>query len=181
MLIDPDLANRFIREYKRFLLAIYESDGKQEEPQRTVEKLAAARRRFVSNRGLFDDYLDTLEEGAEPIDRKIMLAIRNVEFSKWVYLRDLKSCSLFIKADGGSGYGVLGLTDELSFLTQGAGVVLEAGVVALDGQYVCDGLIASLIHLGPNYRKSFNDLYKELRQSGKFLVTPSLSQKKEIR
>lgn len=176
MVIDPAIANRFINEYKRFLLAIYEANGKQEEPQRAVDRLASARRRFISNRGLLDDYISTLEDGTEPIDRKMMLAIRSVEFSKWVYLRDLKSCSIFIKADGGSGYGVLGLTDEISVFTQGVGVVLEAGVVALDDHYVCDGLIASLAHLGPNYRRSYNDLYKNLRTSGRFQASPVLSQ-----
>lgn len=149
MVIDPASANRFIIEYKRFLLSIYKRDDQQEEPLRMVDKLASARRMFISNRGLLDNYTSTLEAGIEPVDRKILLAIRNVEFSRWVYLRDLKAYSIFLKDGGGSGYGVLGLTDEINVLTGGAGVVLETGVFALDDHYVCDGLITSLIHLGP--------------------------------
>ncbi len=33
-------------------------------------------------------------------------------------------------------------------------------------------MIANLVHLGPNIRKSYNELYKELRETGRFLVNP---------
>lgn len=178
MVIDKETAKRFIGEYKKFLLAVYQQAPDKEAPQRVIDMLHAARRKYLANRGILDDYLRTLEDGTEPIDRKMMLAIRNIEFSRWVYLRDLKSCSIFLKEDGDCGYGVLGLNDELKAMTGGPGVVLEAGVVVLDNQYVCDGLIANVIHLGRNMRSSWNDLYKELKQSGKFQVQPLLSNKR---
>lgn len=175
MVIDNVIAKRFIGEYKKFLLAVYQQAPDKEAPQRVIDMLHAARHRYLANRGLLDDYLRNLEDGTEPIDRKMMLAIRNLEFSRWVYLRDLKSCSIFLKEDGECGYGVLGLNDEIKAMTGGPGAVLEAGVVILDNQYVCDGLIGTVAHLGRNMRNSWNDLYKELRQSGKFHVQPSLS------
>ncbi len=176
MLIDPDIANRFMQEYKRFLLAIYEPDAELGESPRTVEKLHSARKRFIANRGLLDEYLKTLEDGVEPIDREIMLALRSIEYSRWVYVRDLKNYSIFLKDGGGCGYGVLSLMDEIAALTGGPGVVLEAGVFAIDDHYVCDGLIANLIHLGSNMRKSCNKLYNELREAGKFQANPLLPQ-----
>jgi hypothetical protein len=51
MVIDKAMAGRFISEYKKFLLAIYRPEPDSPEPQRVIEKLAAARTRFVSNRG----------------------------------------------------------------------------------------------------------------------------------
>jgi len=72
MLVAPDLANRFIHEYKRFLLTIYQPEAAGDEPKRVIEKLHSARQRFIANRGLLDEYLKTLEDGVEPIDRKIM-------------------------------------------------------------------------------------------------------------
>jgi len=175
MIVDPDLANRFMREYKRFLLAIHQPEASGDEPKRVVEKLHSARKRFIANRGLLDEYLKTLEDGFEPIDREIMLALRNIEYSRWVYVRDLKNYSIFLKEGGGFGYGVLGLTDEIAALTGGPGVVLDAGVFAFDDHYVCDGLIASLAHFGPNMRKSCNELYKELREAGRFQANPLLT------
>ncbi|MHB8844407.1 MAG: DUF6398 domain-containing protein [Nitrospirota bacterium] len=139
-----------------------------------IDKLHAARKRFIANRGLLDEYLRKLEGGAEPIDRKILLAIKAIEFSRWVYLRDLKGHSIFLKDNGEHGYGVLGLTDEISAQTGGPGAVLEAGVFAFDEHYICDGLIATLARLGPNIRKSCNEQYKELRETGRFLVNPLL-------
>jgi len=174
--IDTAVADRFILEYKRFLLAIYEPDGEKGEPPQTVEKLHSARKRFIANRGLLDEYLRTLEDGTEPIDRKILLAIKNLEYSRWVYVRDLKNYSIFLRDGGGCGYGVLGLTDELREITGGPGAVLEAGVFAFDDHYVCDGLIASLAHLGPAMRKSFNEVYNELRETGRFQTNPLLPQ-----
>jgi hypothetical protein len=172
MVIDKAIAGRFISEYKKFLLAIYRPEPGSPEPQRVIEKLVAARKRFISNRGLLDGYLCDLEDGTEPIDRRMILAIRSLEFSQWVYLRDLKSCSIFLKKGGEYGYGVLGLNDEIKTITDGPGVFLEAGVIVLDNQYVCDGLIATAVHLGGNMRNSWNELYKELKQSGNFRVRP---------
>ncbi len=172
MVIDKAMAERFISEYKKFLLAIYQHASGTPEPQRVIEKLAAARERFVSNRRLLDEYLIDLEDGSEPIDRQMILAIRSLEFSRWVYLRDLKSYSIFLKVGGEYGYGVLGLNDKIKTITNGPGVFLEAGVVVLDNQYVCDGLIATAVHLGGNMRNSWNELYKELKQSGNFKVRP---------
>jgi len=71
MLVAPDLANRFMHEYKRFLLAIYQPEAAGDEPKRMIEKLHSARKRFIANRGLLDEYLKTLEDGVEPIDREI--------------------------------------------------------------------------------------------------------------
>ena len=175
MVIEPTIANRFINEYKCFLLSIYQPESADDDGKRTVEKLHLARKRFIANRGLLDQYLKTLEDGVEPIDREIMLALRSIEYSRWVYVRDLKNYSIFLKDEGGCGYGVLGLTNELAALTGGPGVVLEAGVFAFDDHYVCDGLIASLAHLGPNMRKSCNELYKELREAGRFQANPLLT------
>ena len=172
MVIDKAIAGRFISEYKKFLLAIYRPDPALPEPQRVIEKLAAARTRFVSNRGLLDEYLRDLEDGTESIDRQIILAIRSLEFSRWVYLRDLKSYSIFLEVGGEYGYGILGLNDEIKAITGGPGVFLESGVVVLDNQYVCDGLIVTAVHLGRNMRNSWNELYKELKQSGNFKVHP---------
>lgn len=176
MVIEPTIANRFINEYKRFLLSIYQPESADDDGKRMIEKLHSARKRFIANRGLLDEYMRKLEDGADPLDRKILLAIRNLEYSRWVYVRDVKSYSIFLKDDGGYGFGVLGLTDEISVMTGGQGVVLEAGVFAFDDHYICDGLYASLAHLGPNIRKSWNELYKELRDAGRFRVNPLLPQ-----
>jgi hypothetical protein len=176
MLIESDIARSFMYEYKRFLLAIYKPGSAKDESLCTVEKLHAARRQFMANRGLLDDYMKKLEDGTDPIDRKIMLAIKSIEYSRWVYLRDLKGYSIFLKDGGCYGYGVLGLTDELHVLTGGTGVVLEAGVFAFDDHYVCDGLIANRMQLGPNIIRSCNELYKELRETGKFQINPLLPQ-----
>jgi hypothetical protein len=177
MVIDNEIAKRFISEYKKFLLAVYQQDPDKEAPQRMIDILHSARRKYLANRGLLDDHMRNLEDGTEPIDKKMMMALRSLEYSTWVYLRDLKSYSIFLKEGGECGYGVLGLNDEIKAITGGPGVILEAGVVLLDNRYVCDGLIANVIHLGQNMRNSWNELYKDLKQSERFHVQPLLSRR----
>ncbi len=100
MVIDNEIAKRFIGEYKKFLFAVYQQAPDKEEPQRMIDILHAGRRKYLVNRGLLDDYMRNLEDGTEPIDRKMMLALRSLEFSRWVYLRDLKSCSILQHLNG---------------------------------------------------------------------------------
>jgi hypothetical protein len=168
MIIECDFANRFIDEYKKFLLAIYVPNEKNVQPKRLIEKLVLARGRFVSNRALFEEYMKTLKSESDIIDHRMMSAIKDIEVSKWIYLRDTRSYSVFIKADGSYGYGVLGLTDRIRDITGGTGLLIETGVVKLGNNFVCDGLVSNFLHLGKNYRQSFNDIYKELRKIGKF-------------
>ncbi len=172
MVIDPSVASRFIQEYKRFLLSIYRPEEPDGERLRTPDKLHAARERFIANRSLLDEYLRQREDGTDPIDREILNAIRTIEYGRWVYVRDLKKYSVFLKADGTAGYGVLGLMDQIGVIMGGPGAVVETGIFAYDEQYVCDGLAAKLAELGPNMRKAQNEAYQELRKAGKFLVNP---------
>ncbi len=66
MVIDKETAGRFINEYKKFLLAIYQPAPGSQEP--VIEKLVAARKRFVSNRGLLDDRLSSVLQIAQIFD-----------------------------------------------------------------------------------------------------------------
>ena len=65
---------------------------------------------------------------------------------------------------------MLGLTDRLRDIVGGSGVVLETGLVCYRGRFVCDGLVYKKLWLGPNYKKSFNAAFSEMKAKGRFYV-----------
>jgi hypothetical protein len=65
---------------------------------------------------------------------------------------------------------VLGLTDRLRDIVGGSGIVLETGLVRYRGCFVCDGLVYKKLWLGPNYKKSFNAAFSEMKAEGRFYV-----------
>lgn len=55
MVIDQAISQRFINEYKRFLLSIYQPESADDDGKRTAEKLHSARKRFIANRSLLEN------------------------------------------------------------------------------------------------------------------------------
>lgn len=85
-----------------------------------------------------------------------------------MFLRDTRSYSVFIQADGSCGYGVLGLTERIRDIVGGSGVYFEAGIVEIGGRYICDGLTAGMVMLGKGYKQSYTEILTTLRQQSKF-------------
>jgi hypothetical protein len=49
-----------------------------------------------------------------------------------------------------------------------SGAVVETGVVRYLWRYVTDGIVSSVVWLGPNYKKEFSSVLAGLREAGKF-------------
>ncbi|MBK9393178.1 MAG: hypothetical protein IPN40_04545 [Uliginosibacterium sp.] len=101
-------------------------------------------------------------------------AIEQIEIRRWIYLKDTRSYSVFLRDDCTAAYAVQGLTDRLRAISGHSGIVLLAGVFPLAGQFVCDGLFANVMTLGPNYMEDFRLRYQALRESGDFYTVPDV-------
>jgi hypothetical protein len=55
-------------------------------------------------------------------------------------------------------------------ITGASGVAIETGIVRFTGRFVCDGLVTRIVHLGPNYRKSYGRVYSAAKAEGRFYV-----------
>lgn len=75
-----------------------------------------------------------------------------------------------IDSAAGRAFGVVGLTERIRDIVGGTGVMIEAGVIRYCGRYVCDGIISQLVWLGPGYRRSWNETFREIKSSGRFYV-----------
>ena len=98
------------------------------------------------------------------------MALEGLEVRQWVYLRDTKLHSILIELPADRAFGVLGLTQGIRDIVGGTRVIIEAGLVRYCGRYVCDGVISQVVWLGPGYRRSWSETFKEIKGSGQFHV-----------
>ena len=109
-------------------------------------------------------------ETTPPMDPAVFIAISTLWIDDYVYLKDTKDYSIFIQASGNSAFGVVGLTERIRDIVGVSGVMIETALVRYRGKFVCDGLVSRLVHLGPAYRRSYAEVYRDLRIHGRFQV-----------
>ncbi|MFO0778216.1 MAG: hypothetical protein U0223_11520 [Nitrospira sp.] len=169
MYLAPADAQRFIQSYKLLMLEVL---GEQEDPitGSVVPLLAKARAKLVGKRALLNKSIARLEARNVGLDPEVVTALEGLEVRQWVYLRDTKLHSIMIDSTADRAFGVLGLTQGIRDITGGTGLYMEAGLVRYRGRYVCDGVISQAVWLGPGYRRSWNEKFKEIKASGQFHV-----------
>ena len=174
MVIDPTSAHRFIKHYQDFLLSI--ADREESQGQTPLMVLALARRRYLADRNLFTAWRAENEQR----DTDVLDAIASIDIGQWIYLKDTRCYSAFLRADGEAAYAVHGLTDRLRNISGCSGLILNCGVFQLGRQYVCDGILENVAVLGSNYMASFKETYQSLRQQGRFYSEPGEGAGKDI-
>lgn len=169
MQLAPADAQRFIHAYKLLMLEVL---GEQEDciSGGVVPLLAKARSKLVGKPALLRQAIVQLEARNTRLDREVVTAIEGLEVRQWVYLRDTRLHSIMIDLSAERAFGVLGLTQRIRDLVGGTGLIMEAGLVRYCGRYVCDGIISQVVWLGPGYRRSWNETFKEIKASGRFHV-----------
>lgn len=165
MVIAKHEASAFIHGYTLLMLEIF---GPAESGRDLLELLSAARTMYLENPSLLDDALRSLDKKAMSVSGDVVSAIRSLEVKQWIYLKDTKSHSIFIDPSGEIAYGVQGLTERVRNIIGSSGAMVETGVVRYLGRYVTDGIVSSVVWLGPNYKKEFSSVLAGLREAGKF-------------
>jgi hypothetical protein len=171
MLLDPESAKCFIAGYSAVLLEILRNI-KVRTTSSLIGDLAKARGHLKNHPAAIDDALRTLHDRGHSIQPRVGAAIRSIQVDQWVYLRSTTRYAVFIDSAADNAYAVLGLTDPIDAITGGQSVTFEAGVVELDGAYVCDGVVQGPVYLGPGLRGQFNASLAKLRKSGRFHAVP---------
>lgn len=167
MIIAEHDALTFIQGYQQLMVEIYGPLPARRKLQ-VLEVLAAAREKYRADRSLLDMALEALKEKSISVPDAVVSAVRSLEVTKWVYLKDTRSHSIFIHPSGEIAYGVLGLTDRVRTIIGGSGAVVETGVVRYHGHYVTDGIVSDVVWLGPNYKKDLSGALARLRNQGLF-------------
>lgn len=168
MVIDRPTAGRFIAAYMAFLGTLVSDEEKH--GASVLQWLPIGRNRFVAERSQLDVY-----RGAHPeADAEMLDAIAALRLGRWIYLRDTASYSVLLAEDSTCAYGVVGLTERLRDVVSGeSGVIINAGLLPLNGRWVCDALLENPIWLGPNMRRDLTATYQTLRKTGHFSLGPA--------
>jgi hypothetical protein len=106
---------------------------------------------------------DMLKQHGKALPADDWAAVCSLRVAQWVYLRDSTTCSIVLEPDKDNAYAVLGLTDRLSDVTGASGLLMQAGLVAYQGRYVCNGRVHSSPWQGTNLKKDFSKRLKALR------------------
>ena len=171
MILEPGEAAAFIDGYQAILLMLAERrDFTSRED--FLAGLIDGRRELAERPVSIESALEELRAIGTHVESGVEQAIRTLRLRNWIYLRDTRYYSIFLDSESDSAFAVVGLTDRIRDVLGGSGAYLEAGVVEYAGQFVCDGLFSSQFYLGPNYRQSFNESYRAIRQAGRFHRRP---------
>ena len=172
MQLDPTVAQPLIEGYRQILLMAYSLKGLK--GHRTPEeRMLAVRRDLARERELLDEAVLALERRRGLIvDPAVVAALRTLEVTRWVYLRDLRHHSILLDPEGHIAFGVVGLSQPLRDHTGGPGFLLEAGVMAIKGHFICDGLLAEVAALHPGHLADYEGMLKELKAEGAFHKIP---------
>jgi hypothetical protein len=170
MVLDPKDAKLFIAGYTSLLAKVHLLTGGKSRIE-LLEMLTSARGAVVADPSLIATAASSLEAEGKAVPEEVLTAVQSLRLRRWVYLRDTTKYSIFLDPEGEEAYAVLGLTDRLRDIVGGTGVILQTGLVHFQGRYVCDGLIAPVVWLGSNYRRSYSELFATLKKSGHFHVS----------
>jgi hypothetical protein len=171
MVIDSDTSKRFIDAYMFFTSTLVSEEERAS--LRISQWVALGRTRYAADPDALTRYRAANAQRRRmrrlALDDEMLDVIADMQIGRFVYLKDTRSYSICLPADGSVAYGVLGLTERLRDLTQGqTAVVVEMGLMKLNGRWVSDGLLAGLTLLGPNYKRDFTAVYTRLREQGSF-------------
>jgi hypothetical protein len=174
MVIDPSSAQHFIDGYQSFLIALANRSGKSVASS-GLQLMAESRLAFVQDRTLIDSTAHELAQAGHAVADDVLAAIKSLQLKSWVYLRDTKQYSVFIDPEQDKAYAVLGLTQPISEVLGGSGVMIETGVMAYQGRYVCDAIFTGqVVWLGTGYRKSFAESLASIKKQKQFYKVPEL-------
>ncbi len=172
VLPDPERAYSFINTYQKILLEIAgvapEDQDASVDDDNAIQRLVDAREQLVSEPAQLERAVARLRERGEALDQEVLESLRDIRLQDWFYLRDTRSHSIFLDAEGHAAYGVLGLIQPLSQLAAGPSVVVRTALVAYKDGIVCDGLMMRLAGIGPNLRRDGSAEVTAARREGRF-------------
>jgi hypothetical protein len=167
MFLPYEEAMSFIDGYKATLLEILKSQG-ENQTGRIVNDLAKARS-FVKNRPqLIDEAIERIKSQGTPLSQVVEASIRSIRIGRWIYLRNTTKYALILDEKLTNAYAVKALTTPLHEVAGNKSAIFEAALFEYDGIFLCDGIVANAIHIGPGLRSEFGEKYKSLKKLGHF-------------
>ena len=159
MLISPQYANQFLKNYKALLTAIL--GFKPSSLDEWVEGRLALMNTLTEDPA----YVQTLE-----LDVEFKVGLSEAVYGDFCFLKRYKNYCALQHLESGVFFGVSSLTTPLEEMIPEYSII-TTGVIPFSGVMVCDGLVqASNMILGKNYARSMRDGYWEAKRDGSLVL-----------
>lgn len=170
MVIDPTQARIFLDSYQPFLTEVFRLSGLPAESN-VFQMMGQARAAMVQSPALQTEAVAALEKAGTPLDAKVLAAVHSLQIGRWFYLRDTTRYSIFMTAEGDAAYAVKGLTQPISSIFGGSGLMVTAGIAEYAGGFVCDGIFTGqLAWIGRTMLSGLSDDFALLKKKKAFFT-----------
>lgn len=160
----------FIEGYQSLLLHIAHRYGISGSPRNPLIALTEARHLACGQRG---GLLGALEASGLTLAQDVVDAVASLREARWVLVRSTTQHAFLMDAEETQAYAVKALTTPLHQLGEGSpSILFTGGLMAYDGAWVCDGLAADPVEVGPRLRTQFKERLRLLRAQGRFSHSP---------
>ncbi|WP_026434082.1 hypothetical protein [Paracidovorax oryzae] len=167
MLLPHDDAMQFIEAYEAVLTQVLINEGKKL-TRSLIKDLAKARNLVKADMGRLHRAMEMVKSTSHGLPSQIERVLPTMRAGRWFYLRSTTRYALMLDADLKNAYAVKGLTTPLHELLSGTTVVVETAIFEYKGEFVCDGIIADPVYIGPGIRADLNATYTTIKAEGRF-------------
>jgi hypothetical protein len=128
-----------------------------------INDAVKVRNKLWENSFLIDKYISTAK--LSDADSEIVNLWKKFVKGKFILIKELQKYCIFLDIKTEAMYGVNGLSDPFSDMVPHFPIMIETVLIPFKGKIVYDGLMSlQNIEFGPNYRKSFEEKYKEIKE-----------------
>lgn len=176
-LIAEEAALHFIHHYQRLLMEVAAHASFPKPQSGDVPYLALltkARGWMLEHPQVLQEALAALRQANKPLPDDVHSAISSMRAGRWVYVRDTAHYSILLPLTAHEctqAYAVKSLTTRLRDMTGGSGLVLQTALMEYAGSIVTDGLLGTVVYLGPGYRESYGEYVAQAKAQGQFYQT----------
>lgn len=159
MLVDQDIADDFLFQYKQLLFFLNDDV----EPEELTD--------YVQIRNLLYENLESAQQQYKAIvGADFLNSLLSAIFGKFVYLKKYRNGYVLMNVQDNTYYQVLALTTPLEHVVHEYSVI-ETAIVPFKDQLLCDGLIQHQgMFIGKNMSKELRDGYWDAKRSGELVV-----------
>jgi hypothetical protein len=128
-----------------------------------INEINKIRNKLWKNSFIIDKYIKVAKLNDE--DLKIVNSWKRFIKGKFLIIKELKKYSIFLDIEKEILYGVNGISEPFSEMLYSFPLMIESVLIPFKGKIIYDGLIGRHnIEFGPNYKKSFEEKYKEIKK-----------------
>ncbi|MDR2651129.1 MAG: hypothetical protein LBC68_02270 [Prevotellaceae bacterium] len=139
-----------------------------------LENVVTIKKKLWDNVKIIDEYLDSIKNTASEEQKQILKEWKKKISGRFIIIKHTKQNSIFLDDTNDLLYGVVGITDSISYMIPDVMLPIMTNAVLLPFKKIIiyDGLLNPLnVQLDSNIRKSIKEKYMEIRKEKGIVTT----------